>query len=71
METVKLLDEIKRLPVSEQMFIAESIIKNARKNKLIEQMSYAAEELYDEYFNNKELTAFTDIDFDNFYETAE
>jgi hypothetical protein len=32
-------------------------------------MDLAAESLYSDYAENKELTAFTDIDFDNFYET--
>jgi hypothetical protein len=32
-------------------------------------MTQAAESLYQDYKNDKELTAFTDIDLDNFYET--
>ena len=38
-----------------------------KKNKI--QMQEAAEALYTEYANNKELTAFLAIDLDEFYET--
>ena len=31
-------------------------------------MEYAANELYTEYKTNKNLTSFTDIDLDTFYE---
>lgn len=33
------------------------------------QLELAANELYSDYVNDKELTAFTSLDFDNFYET--
>jgi hypothetical protein len=32
-------------------------------------LELAVEALYDDYVNDKELTAFTSLDFDNFYET--
>ena len=32
-------------------------------------MSKAVQELQEEYKTNKDLTAFTDIDYDSFYET--
>jgi len=31
-------------------------------------MEIAAEALYEDYKDNKELTAFTNLDFENFYE---
>ena len=70
MQTYTLLNEIQRLPVSRQMYIAEIIIKSVRKKESKNQMELAAEQLYNEYATNKELTVFTNIDFDNFYETA-
>ncbi len=33
-----------------------------------QQMKLAAIELYDEYMNDKELTIFTQLDFEDFYE---
>ena len=70
MRTYTLINEIQRLPISRQMYIAEMIIKSVRKKESKNQMQLAAEQLYNEYATNKELTIFTNIDFDNFYETA-
>ncbi|MCD4794931.1 MAG: hypothetical protein K8R54_16980 [Bacteroidales bacterium] len=70
MHTYSIINEIQKLSISEQMYIAETIIKSMRKSENNNQMLFAAEELYNEYKTNKELTIFTNIDFDNFYETA-
>ena len=70
MQTYTLMNEIQSLPVPQQMYIAEMIIKTARIKESKTQMEFAAEQLYNEYTTNKELTIFTNIDFDNFYETA-
>lgn len=70
MHTYSIINEIQKLSISEQMYIAETIIKSMRKSENNNQMLFAAEELYNEYKTNKELTVFTNIDFDNFYETA-
>lgn len=34
-----------------------------------DQMKKAADELYEDYLTDKELTTFTNLDFENFYET--
>ena len=34
-----------------------------------DQMKKAADELYEDYLSDKELTAFTNLDFEDFYET--
>ena len=70
MQTYTIINEIQRLPISRQMYIAEMIIKSVRKKESKNQMQHATEQLYNEYATNKELTIFTNIDFDNFYETA-
>ena len=70
MQTYTIINEIQRLSISRQMYIAEMIIKSVRKKESTKQMELAAEQLYNEYETNKELTIFTNIDFDNFYETA-
>ncbi|MEA2043644.1 MAG: hypothetical protein U9N85_13965 [Bacteroidota bacterium] len=70
MQIYTIINEIQRLPISRQMYIAEMIIKSVRKKESKNQMELAAEQLYNEYATNKELTLFTNIDFDNFYETA-
>ena len=70
MQTYTIINEIQRLSISRQMYIAEMIIKSVRKKESTKQMELAAEQLYNEYETNKELTIFTNINFDNFYETA-
>ncbi len=69
METKSILLEIGRLPVEEKMLIVEKTIKAIREKELREKMTGAVAELKEEYRKNSELTAFTDIDFENFYET--
>jgi len=69
MNTTEILKEIERLPVQERIYLVEKTLSAIRKKEVFNQMDLAAESLYSDYAENKELTAFTDIDFDNFYET--
>lgn len=69
METKTILEQIDKLPTDEKMLIIEQTIKNIRQKEKKEKMKKAVSELREEYKSNKELTIFTDIDLDNFYET--
>ncbi len=69
MSTDEIIKEIQRLPVQKQILVIEEIIRSIRKKAQENQMEMAAEALYEDYKNDKDLTAFTGIDFDNFYET--
>ena len=69
MQTIDLIREIQRLPLTQRFFVVEETIKSIKKEELSNQMELAAKELYNDYVNDKELTAFTSLDFDNFYET--
>lgn len=69
MQTIDLIREIQRLPLTKRLHIVEETIKSIKKEEMQHQMELAANELYDDYANDKELTAFTSLDFDNFYET--
>ncbi len=70
METITIMQEIQRLPFSKQMYIAEWLIKTIRQREIKSQMQIAAEELCSDYGNDSELTALTNLDFENFYEAA-
>lgn len=70
METTTIIREIQRLPFAKQIYIAERIIKLIRQRETKSQMETAADKLYNDYSNDKELTVFTNLDFENFYETA-
>ena len=68
MQTIDIIQEIQRLPLSKKFFVVEETIKSIKKEEMQKQMELAAHELYTDYVNDKELTAFTSLDFENFYE---
>ena len=45
------------------------MVNSIRKTENKNQMQIAAESMVDEYNSNKELTLFTNIDFEEFYDT--
>lgn len=65
----EIIKEIQLLPLQKRIYIIEEIIRSIRRQSEKNQMEIAAESLYEDYSNDKNLTAFTDIDFENFYET--
>lgn len=69
MHTQKLLKEIKRLPLEERYLLVEEALKSIEKEKLSSKLQYAAELLHEDYLSDVELTAFTTIDYEHFYET--
>jgi len=69
MGTATLIREIKRLPVTSQLQIMEQTLRFIKQEDIKRQMTAAADILYDDYVNDKELTAFTALDFEDFYET--
>jgi hypothetical protein len=69
MRTVDLIKEIQLLPLSKRLSLIEEVIKSIKKEELNSQMEMAVRELQEDYKNDKELTAFTSLDMENFYET--
>ena len=67
MSKKEILNEIQNLPDEDKFWLVEETLKSLRKIAR-EQMSVAANELVEEYRKNRELTAFTDIDLDHFYQ---
>ena len=73
-ETMQIMDIIKSLPLSEKMYIAELIFKDMREQTLKiekeeEVRKKAAQLLLEDYQNDRELTVFTALDKEGFYET--
>ncbi len=68
METRELLNKINQLSFNQKIEIVEKILHSIKQYENKIQMQEAAEALYTEYANNKELTAFSAIDLDDFYE---
>jgi len=69
METEALIKEIQQLPVSQRMYLAERIIHSIREQSERTQLEEATELLLEDYKSDSELTIFTSIDLDDFYET--
>lgn len=68
MGTKEILKEIKKLPVSERMLIVEKVLKNIRETAVKKNLEKAADALIEDYKSDKELTAFSLIEFEQFYE---
>jgi hypothetical protein len=68
MRTNELIKEIERLPIQKRMLVIEKAIHSLRKNESSIHMEKAAASLYSDYATDKELTSFTNLDFEDFYE---
>ena len=68
MGTMEIISEIQKLPIRERLRIIEKTAKNIHLEEVGNKMHLAAEELYAEYKTDKELTAFTNLDLEDFYE---
>jgi len=68
METLEIMSNVNRLPLPQQMLIAERIIHSIRKKEQ-PSLEMAAERLYADYMTDENLTVFTQLDCENFYET--
>ena len=70
MSAFDLISEIRKLPVSEQMLVVERTVHGIRAAEIQKRMRHAAELLYDDYVTDPDLTAFTVLDTQDFYESA-
>jgi hypothetical protein len=69
MSTADILKEIDLLPLNEKLRLLQQAIKDILRHNYGQQLSVAAEALEEEYKTDKDLTAFSSIDMDDFYET--
>jgi len=68
METLEIMRNVNRLPLPQQMLIAERIIHSIRKREQ-SSLEMAAKRLYADYMTDENLTVFTQLDCEDFYET--
>jgi hypothetical protein len=66
MSTREILQSIKQLPFNERLLIIEKALKTLHESADT-QLEKAANSLMADYKNDKELTAFTALDFEKFY----
>lgn len=69
MRTNEIIKEIQPLPISKRIYVLEKTIHSLRRQEEKSQMEKAADLLLDDYQSYPELTIFTNLEFDNFYET--
>jgi len=69
MNTKEIIQEIQKLPVSKRIYVIERSMHLIRKQEEENQLKRAADELYKDYLTDKELTSFTNLDLESFYET--
>lgn len=68
MRTNELIKEIQKLPIQKRIYVIEKTIHSIRQTEDTNQMKSAADILLTDYKSDKELTAFTNLDFEDFYE---
>jgi hypothetical protein len=69
MRTSEIIKEIQKLPIQKRIIVIEKTIHSLRKDEDTNQLKKAADGLYADYKTDKELIAFSNIDFEDFYET--
>ena len=67
MTTENIIRELDKLPLSEKLLVIEHTLKAIRTEKQ-KSLNAAVDSLYGDYKNDKELTAFTQLDNEPFYE---
>ena len=70
MKTQDIISEIRKLPVHLRKVIIREAIGSVREDEGSDELYKAAEDMAAEYDTNKDLTAFSEIDADKFYETG-
>ena len=68
MKTGEIIKEIERLPIPKRIYVIEKAIQLIRKQEDAIQMKNAVNDLMADYKSDKELTAFTNMDMEDFYE---
>ena len=70
METAVIIKEIIRLPIKERFIIIEDTLKSIQEETTPEKtLAEGAKALLADYLEDDELTAFTALDIESFYET--
>lgn len=68
MTTKDIIKEIQKLSAYDRIYVIERSMYLLRKQEEADQMIEAANVLHEAYESDKDLTAFTDLDMESFYE---
>ena len=69
MQTAVIIKKIKRLPIIQRVYIAEQTLHSIRMEERQTSMKTAVDAMLANYQTDKDLTTFTQLDCENFYET--
>jgi hypothetical protein len=67
MTTTTIIRELEKLHLTDKLFVIERTLKSIRAEKQ-KSLKSAVDSLYGDYKSDKELTAFTQLDNEPFYE---
>ncbi len=67
MTTTNLIRELDRLSLKDKLFVIDQTLKSVRTEKE-KSLNTAVDSLYNDYKTDKNLTAFTNLDQESFYE---
>ena len=68
MTTDNIINELEKLPLNDKLLVIERILKSIRMEQETD-FKKAVEMLHDDYKNDADLTAFTALDKEPFYES--
>ncbi len=68
MSTAKIIEAVERLPLEEKLLVIERAVQSIRLAQR-DRLEDGVAALYNDYKDDKELTAFTQLDTEDFYET--
>ena len=69
MNTTEILKEIEQLPIRKRFYVIEKTLHSIRKQEDKYQLGKAAEVLLSDYVSDSELSVFSNLDYEEFYET--
>ena len=68
MSSQEIYRAIQTLPVTQRIWIIQQTLRKLKQQQLKKELEQAVDMVMEDYQTDKELTAFTDIDFEDFYE---
>ncbi len=69
MNTTEIIKEIEQLPIRKRFYVIEKTLQSIRKQEDKYQLENAANALLSDYVSDLDLTAFSNLNYEDFYET--
>ena len=70
MNTTEIIKQIEQLPIRKRIYVIEKTLHSIRKQEDKYQLEKAADTLLPDYVSDLELTIFSNLDYEDFYETT-